>query len=81
MRVVELRLHGTFGGGEVSGSSRPADTCGGLMPWKSAKQRRWAWANKPEMARRWDRKYGAASYRTPRSKKKRRGRLARKMKG
>lgn len=24
------------------------------MPFKSEKQRRWMWANKPEMARRWE---------------------------
>ena len=37
------------------------------MPWKSAKQRRWAYANKPKMAREWDHKYGTK----PRKKKTR----------
>jgi hypothetical protein len=36
------------------------------MPWRSAKQRRWGYANKPKMARRWTRKYGSK----PKGKKK-----------
>ena len=28
------------------------------MPFKSTKQRRWMWANKPKIARRWVKKYG-----------------------
>lgn len=29
------------------------------MPFKSTKQRRWMWANKPKMAREWTKKYGS----------------------
>jgi hypothetical protein len=29
------------------------------MPFKSLKQRKWMWANKPEMARKWTKKYGS----------------------
>lgn len=28
------------------------------MPWKSAKQRRYMYANHPQIARKWDKKYG-----------------------
>lgn len=28
------------------------------MPFKSAKQRRWMYANKPGLARKWSKKYG-----------------------
>ena len=28
------------------------------MPFKSEKQRKWMWANKPEIARSWEEKYG-----------------------
>jgi len=36
------------------------------MPFKSEKQRRWMWANKPGMARKWTKKYGSK----PRGRKK-----------
>jgi len=29
------------------------------MPFKSETQRKWMWANKPELARKWTEKYGA----------------------
>lgn len=29
------------------------------MPWKSDKQRRWMYKNKPEMAQEWAHKYGS----------------------
>lgn len=29
------------------------------MPFRSAKQRKWMWANKPAMARKWSKKYGS----------------------
>jgi len=29
------------------------------MPFTSEKQRRWMWANKPKMARKWAHKYGS----------------------
>lgn len=38
------------------------------MPFRSAKQRRWMFANKPRIAHRWAKKYGTK----PRGKKKRR---------
>ncbi len=28
------------------------------MPFKSKKQEKWMWANKPEMAKKWEKKYG-----------------------
>ena len=37
------------------------------MPFKSERQRRWMWANKPRLARKWAHKYGSK----PRGKKKR----------
>lgn len=30
------------------------------MPFRSERQRRWMWANKPEMARKWTDKYGSS---------------------
>lgn len=36
------------------------------MPFRSEKQRRWLWANKPALAKRWAHKYGSK----PRPKKK-----------
>jgi hypothetical protein len=36
------------------------------MPFKSAKQRRWMFANKPKLAKKWAKKYGTK----PRGKKK-----------
>lgn len=36
------------------------------MPFRSEKQRRWMWANKPAMAKRWSKKYGSK----PRKKRK-----------
>jgi hypothetical protein len=38
------------------------------MPFRSTKQRRYLWAKRPDIARRWTRKYGSK----PRSKKGRR---------
>ena len=29
------------------------------MPFKSVKQEKWMWANKPKMARKWTNKYGS----------------------
>jgi hypothetical protein len=29
------------------------------MPFRSHKQRRWMWANKPSMAKKWTKKYGS----------------------
>lgn len=29
------------------------------MPFKSKKQRRWMWKNKPKLARKWTKKYGS----------------------
>ncbi len=29
-----------------------------IMPFKSAKQKKWMWANKPELAKKWTKKYG-----------------------
>lgn len=29
------------------------------MPFRSAKQRRWMWANRPDIAKRWSKKYGS----------------------
>jgi hypothetical protein len=29
------------------------------MPFKSVKQRKWMWVNKPKMARKWIKKYGS----------------------
>lgn len=29
------------------------------MPFKSEKQRKWMWANKPELAKKWSDKYGS----------------------
>lgn len=37
------------------------------MPFKSTKQRKWMWKNKPRIAREWTNKYGSR----PRRKKKR----------
>ena len=36
------------------------------MPFKSERQRKWMWANKPRLARKWTKKYGSK----PRGKKK-----------
>jgi len=40
------------------------------MPFKSEKQRRWMWANEPEMARRWTKKYGNKIEESARKKRK-----------
>ena len=29
------------------------------MPFKSKKQKKWMWANKPAMAKKWTKKYGS----------------------
>ena len=29
------------------------------MPFKSEKQRRWLWSNRPDLARSWTKKYGS----------------------
>lgn len=29
------------------------------MPFRSKKQRRWLWANRPDIARRWTKRYGS----------------------
>lgn len=36
------------------------------MPFRSEKQRRWMWKNKPAMAKKWTKKYGSK----PRPKKR-----------
>lgn len=38
------------------------------MPFKSEKQRRWMYANKPGMAREWTRKYGSKPQKKGRKK-------------
>ncbi len=38
------------------------------MPFRSEKQRRWLWRNRPDIARRWTKRYGSKI----RKKKKRR---------
>jgi hypothetical protein len=40
------------------------------MPFVSTKQRKWMWANKPVLARKWTKKYGG-KVKTTRSSKKR----------
>ncbi len=39
------------------------------MPFKSEKQRRWLWANKPSIAKRWAKKYGSKSKKKGKGKK------------
>jgi hypothetical protein len=36
-----------------------------MSPFKSEKQRRWMWKNKPEMAKEWAKKYGSKIKPTP----------------
>ena len=47
------------------------------MPFKSTKQRRWMWANKPALAKRWTEKYGSkpkpSKKKATKSKSKKRG--------
>jgi hypothetical protein len=38
------------------------------MPFRSEKQRRWMWANRPDIAKRWTAKYGKRIY--PKKKKR-----------
>lgn len=38
------------------------------MPFKSRKQEKWMWKNKPKLAKKWAKKYG--SYKRKKSKKK-----------
>jgi len=42
------------------------------MPFKSEKQRRWMWKNKPELAREWSHKYGRKAKRKHVTKRARR---------
>ena len=44
------------------------------MPFKSQKQRRWMWANEPEMARRWEQEEKRRRTRSKKSKKRARKR-------
>lgn len=47
------------------------------MPFRSEKQRKWMWANKPGMAREWTKKYSpkiAKKMQKRKKRKKRRGR-------
>jgi hypothetical protein len=46
------------------------------MPFQSEKQRRWMWANDPEMARRWTDKYGSKPVGKLKAKKKRKRKRA-----
>lgn len=39
------------------------------MPFKSEKQRKWMWANKPGLARKWAKKYGSKIRRSGGKKK------------
>lgn len=41
------------------------------MPFKSAKQRRYLWANKPKLAKKWTKKYGSKIRKTGRTTGKR----------
>jgi len=43
------------------------------MPFKSEKQRRWMWRNKPDMARKWTEKYGSKPKKSKTTKKRRKG--------
>ena len=40
------------------------------MPFKSEKQRKWMWANEPELAKKWSKKYGNKIQRSARKKRK-----------
>lgn len=40
------------------------------MPFKSEKQRRWMYANEPEMAERWSKKYGNKIEKSARKRKR-----------
>lgn len=44
------------------------------MPFKSAAQRRWMWANKPALAREWTEKYGSGTKRKSGGKKRKKAR-------
>lgn len=48
------------------------------MPFRSEKQRRWMWANDPEMAQRWSDKYGSKIHPKKQSKKSKKRKNKRK---
>lgn len=41
------------------------------MPFKSKKQRKWMWANKPELAEEWTKRYGSKTKATAKKRSKR----------